>query len=177
MIEIVRQVAGWLAGTVTDYQAAAAGLGAQLAALSYDGTDTAPATPTVTSEVGDDVTARREVPDALPACTVHVMQEDSDAGWVTGQVETRLTLLIRFAMADPDSADAVRDQHYYFRAARKSLRQLHRPENEAKRTRNGIQWYHDARTPMQVREVSPQREDDRVTRALLVTYIAREIET
>ena len=176
VLEVIRQVADWLSGTVTDYQGNPQGLAVHLALITYDGSDTAPATPVVFDETRAPTVARDELPDGATVFTVSLFGSEWDAAYMSFSQDGRCTLLLRAGLENVNSAEAVRDSLYLLRAAKRSLLQLYRGENWQQRIRNGIAFAHDATQPLQIRPVKPEREDELSTWGLLAHHTVEEQE-
>lgn len=174
MLEVIRQVADWLAGTVVDWRGNPQGLAVHLALITYDGSDVAPATPVVSDETRTPTVARDELPDGVSVFTVSLFGGEWDPAYMSFEQNGRCTLLLRAGLENANSAEAVRDSLYLLRAAKRSLLQLYKPENSTKRLRGQIGFYHDSSQPLLIRPVKPEREDDLTTWGLLAHHLVRE---
>jgi hypothetical protein len=177
MVEIARMVADWLNGTKLDVGSASQSIGTQLAALSYDGSDTAPTTPTVYDETRDGNAARGDYPATVPALVVSVTDLRQDAAPFTA-VEQQGTaqVLIRHIADNTTSSNAVRDGYYVLRGVRRSLYRLHGPgEANNGRKRNNIAIWTVQDEPMQYVKVTAAREDGDLLTGLIVNYVWREL--
>ena len=76
-------VADWLAGTTLDQAGADQSVGTHLGALTYDGSDGAPATPDVVDETRDANVARGDLPATVPALAVTLEDWQVDAATMT----------------------------------------------------------------------------------------------
>lgn len=178
MVEIARMVADWLDGTQDDATGADQSVATQLAAMTFDGSDTAPADPTVTDETRNSVAARGDEPVALPGLQVSVVELTLEAGTFSStQHEGRCQVLIRYVDDETNSANATRDAYYTLRAVRRSLRRLHlAQENNAARKRNNVALLPSADEPMRLVRVDAAKEDGGTYAGVLVTYDVRDLD-
>lgn len=138
-LEAQRIVADWLAD-------ATSGVNAKLDVLSYDGTDTQPADLATIVAACDDTNAAFGRFDGLtlPAVIVaprDIEHKDPEIPQPNSGVDGVVTLLIRYAERTADGAKALRNGAYVTKAILASLRELHKNENAASRTRNDIQLW------------------------------------
>ncbi|WP_291990448.1 hypothetical protein, partial [Luteitalea sp.] len=117
LIDVLRLTTAW-------FQHGTHGINAQLAALDYDGSDTAPANiVTFADEVTQDEAARGQIPATVPALVTTV----ESLTMVNNQTATEvgdgtIVLNVRIAVSDPDAWEAKRNGAYYLRALHWSLR-------------------------------------------------------
>lgn len=178
MVEVLRMVADWLSGDTVDHTGASQSVGTHLAAMSFDGSDTAPATPTAADATRDPNVARDDYPLTLPALAVTLEDWVIDAATMTtNEQRGTCAVLVRYLAETTASANAVRDGLYVMRAVRRSLERLHRAGEETNgRRRNGVAIYADADQPMRLVKVAARREDTDVTTGWLVTYRVHELD-
>lgn len=178
MVEPARIVADWLDGTTTDALGADQSIGTHLAALTYDGSDTAPTTPTVTDETRDSVAARGDEPVTKPGLQVSVVELLLEAGDFSAVVhQGRCQVLIRYVDDQTNSGNATRDAYYVLRALRRSLRRLHlAQENNAARHRNNVSLLPSATEPMRAVKVEAAKEDGGTYTGMLVTYDVQDFD-
>lgn len=178
MVEIARMVADWLDGTTDDATGADQSVGTHLAAMTFDGSDTAPTTPTVTDETRDSPTARGDEPTSYPGLQVSVIELTLEAGTFSStQHEGRCQVLVRYVDDETHSANATRDAYYVLRAVRRSLRRFHlAQENNAARKRNSLALLPSASEPMRLVKVEAAREDGGTYAGILVTYDVRDLD-
>lgn len=171
-------VKDWLDGTKLDASSASQSVAVHLAAMTYDGSDTAPTTPTVTDDTRTGIAARGDEPATLPGLQVSVPELTWEAGTFS-QTEHlgRCQVLVRYVGEDTVSADAKRDALYVLRAVRRSLRRLHAAgEANNGRKRNNIALVPMADEPMRVVEVEASREDGGIYTGVLLTYEVRDLD-
>lgn len=168
-------VADWLAGTTLDAAGASQSVGVQLAALTYDGSDTAPATPSVVDETRDSNVARGDAPATVPALAVTLEDWTVEAATMsTAEQRGRCRVLVRYVAETVNGANAARDALYVMRAVRRSLERLHRPAEATNgRRRNSIAIL--ATESLAIGRVEVQRSDTDVTTGCLVTYEVWEL--
>jgi len=178
MVEVNRMVRDWLAGTKLDYLGAAQGVAQMLAAMTFDGSDTAPTLTSVVDETQDDNAARNDEPATKPALVVSVHEwEVEPAFMVTTEQRGTCRVLVRYLAEVLDSSNAVRDSYYVMRAVRRSLARLHKAEEATNgRRRNNVAILARADEPMRMVKVEAQREDTGVTAAWLVPYDVWELD-
>ena len=170
-------VADWLAGTTLDQAGADQSVGTHLGALTYDGSDGAPATPDVVDETRDANVARGDLPATVPALAVTLEDWQVDAATMTtNEQQGTATVLVRYCAATVNSANATRDALYVMRAVRRSLERLHRAGEETNgRRRNSVSIYADPEQAMRLVKVTARREDTDVTTGWLVPYRVHEL--
>lgn len=178
MVEIARMVKDWLDGTKLDSSGASQSVGTHLAAMTFDGSDTAPTTPTVTDETQNSLAARGDEPATYPGLQVSVVELTLQAApMVSVQHEGRCQVLVRYVDDETHSANATRDAYYVLRAVRRSLRRFHlAAENNAARKRNNVALLPAADEPMRVVKVDAAKEDGGTYAGLLVTYDVRDLD-
>lgn len=134
IVEGVRLIADWLADQTY-------GVAAQLAAMTFDGSDQAPEVPAITDETRNDAVAEGRTADAAngPALGVVALPLE-DASNTVAQPARDLTLrvAVMYASKEPNTADARRDSYYVLRAVLLSLRALALQSDSAARTRGAI---------------------------------------
>ncbi len=138
-LEAVRIVSAWL-------RDATYGVAAKLAALPLDGSDTRPdtiASGQVVDEASNAHAAFRRFDGlTMPALIVSVVGDveyrDSELPQYTERTDGTVTVQVRVAHRKLASESAIADAVYYIRAVVASLRELHKNENVASRTRNSI---------------------------------------
>lgn len=138
-LEAVRMVTAWL-------QDATKGVAAKLLALPLDGSDSRPATILSASIVDETSNAnaafRRFDGLTLPAliitCTGDPEHRDPEFPGSSDRADAWVTIEVRYAERKTSSNAAITDGTYVIRAVVASLRELHRNENVASRTRNSI---------------------------------------
>ncbi|HKV74582.1 MAG TPA: hypothetical protein VJN95_08685 [Gemmatimonadales bacterium] len=175
MVEPVRAVAEWLAGTTLDYASQPQGIAAQLAAMTYDGTDTAPSAPDVTAETDDPIAGRGELPDTAMAVTVAIDRLAMPATALSGVKIGKLRLLVRVVRTASATHEVVRDSYYVARAIMRSLQQFHRNENQFARQRNNIYIGPEPNMALDYFTPAADRDDNQVTTAWAVDYALREL--
>lgn len=170
-------VADWLDGTKLDASGASQSVGVHLAAMTYDGSDTAPATPDVVDETRDSNVARGDIPATVPALAVTLEDWTVDAATMsTSEQRGRCRVLVRYLAATVNGANAARDALYVMRAVRRSLERLHRGGEETNGLkRNSVNIYPAADAPMSLVRVQVQRDDTDVTTGWMVTYDVWEL--
>jgi hypothetical protein len=176
-LEVNRQVRDWLNGTATDYAAAAQGIAVKLALLTSggykDAGDTLPSAPTVYDETRSAPVARGDVP-AEPSVSVSIISSSVAATYMSQPPRIgEATVLIRYAAQNSDTDAGVTNAFYTLRAILMSLTELWKPENEAKRARNGVFFY-----PVEEVTYEPivaQRESSDITFGLLLTLNTRSV--
>lgn len=164
ILEPNRLITDWLNGTLTDYAGLNKGVGAALTSLftsgSYnDSGDAKPSTPTAYDETRNAAVARNDVPDTLPAILVSVSRAEWSAIYMAQPPRVgTCSLLVRYVIKNSDTDEGVQDAAYVLRAILISIQELWLPQNDTKRTRNGVTIYPVGDTvtyePMQA-----QRED------------------
>lgn len=172
MVEITRMVADWLSGTTLDVSAASQAVTVHLAAMTYDGSDTAPAlTGGVVDETRDAKAARNEPPDTLPALVVTLTDLRMDAAAMVSAAQLGTAqVFVWYASANATSDDGLRDALYVMRAVRRSLERLHRgQEANNGRKRNNIAIVAGT-DPMTLSRVQLRQEDSDVATGLMITY-------
>lgn len=161
-------VADWL-------QDATFGVNALLAGVPRDGGDPVPpALASVIDETRDQVAAREQLPKSgFPLLEVFAAGVEIPGDIGGPLLEGDLSVGIRYATKQVNSATAVRDARYTMRAVRRSLMQLNRNENEAARTRNSILLIYC----VSLRQVPhfEKREDAWFVGGLVATYKARDV--
>ena len=135
-LEGQRMLASWLGN-------ATYGVNAKLDVLTYDGSDTQPADVATIVAAADNVDAAFGRFDGLtlPAIIVSAREtehRDPDQVQPSGEVYGSVTLLVRYAERTASATTALRNGAYVTRAIIASLRELHKPANEASRQRNNI---------------------------------------
>lgn len=178
MVEIARMVKDWLDGTTLDALGASQAVSVHLAAMTYDGTDTAPTTPTVYDETSDGSTARDDEPTSMPGLQVSVPEllMDSDTFAATEQRGT-CKVMIRYVDSETVSQNAVRDGFYVLRAVRRSLHRFHHArEGNAGRKRNNLAILPSPTEKIQFVKVQAAREDGGLYTALIVPYDVMELD-
>lgn len=178
MVEIARMVKDWLDGTKLDVSSASQSVGTHLAAMTYDGSDTAPTTPTVTDSTRSSLAARKDQPATLPGLVVTVDECTLEAGpFSQTQHEGRVRVLIRYVDDETDSAAAMRDAWYVLRAVRRSLRRFHlAQENNAGRKRNNLALLPTPEEPMRFAVAEAAPEDGGLFAGVYVTYDLRDLD-
>lgn len=137
IVEGLRLVAAWL-GHETH------GVAAQLATMTFDGSDSAPAAPTIVEETTNDLAAMGRAAEASPngaggvLGVVALPLEDASGAVTTPGRDLTLRLMVQYANASPNLADARRDGYYTLRAVLLSLRALTLEATPAERTRGSI---------------------------------------
>ena len=134
-------VADWLSGTTLDASSASQSVATHLAAMTYDGSDTAPTAPTIYDETTNATVARGDHDGlTLPALTVSIVGFDMDpATMVSIEQMGRVRVLIRYIEETDQSSTGNRDGYYVLRAVRRSLERLHRAgEHNNGRLRNSV---------------------------------------
>jgi hypothetical protein len=138
-IEAVRAVTAWLKGDTYGYAA-------KLAALTMDGSDTRPTTVLDASIVDETDNAnaafRRFDGLTLPALIVTVVGDiehsDPNQPQTGDRGEGYVTVQVRYAERNTASQTAIVNGTYAIRAVIASLREFHKNDNVASRTRNSI---------------------------------------
>ena len=173
ILDTVRAVADWLAdGTY--------GVAAKLAALDYDGSDTAPSgTLSIIDETRDDDAALPRVEATLPSIRVQcgeVRSLDGEAATYQHRADLPLDIVIACEATSPSAT--VRNLYYYTRATLQSVEALF-SENIAAavtaRSRNGVQlqFY----TSLSAARVRPELDDTTGTAAVLLTVRVQDTTT
>lgn len=175
MVEAIRAVADWLAGTTLDYASASQSVNTKLAAMTFDGADTAPSNVTVSDATRSPTAARRETPDTLPAVIVSLAGMSLDHAVMSYEKLGEVRILVRLAAENIETDDGLRDHLYRLRAVAKSLHQFHLAANNTARTRNNFHFVPSARTPMEMVIPETPREDTAITTGWQVTYEVREL--
>lgn len=173
MVEAVRMVADWLAGVTLDAQGASQAVTVQLAAMSYDGSDTNPGLAGgVVDETRNGDAARNDIPATLPALVVSVEELEVDtATMVSTEQRGTVRVLVRYAADNVVSASAARDSYYVMRAVRRSLQRLNLPgEANNGRKRNGVAILPHRSESMRLVKVAAQPEDGGVTAAWMIPF-------
>lgn len=177
MVELPRMVADWLSGTQLDVLGASQSVATHLAAMTYDGADTAPAlTGGVVDETRDAKAARNEPPATLPALVVTLtdLRMEPSAMVSACQVGTAQVFLW-YAAETASSAAGLRDALYVMRAVRRSLTRFHdASEANAARKRNNLAIV-PGTEDMQLARLQLRREDTDLTTGLLVPYTVWEL--
>lgn len=178
MVEVCRLVADWLSGAEVDADGSDQSVATHLAAMTFDGTDTAPATPSVVDETRDSNVARGDVPATLPALAVTLEDWTVDAATMsTAEQRGTCRVLVRYLAETVNSGNATRDAFYVLRAVRRSLERLHRAAEAVNgRRRNGIAVLASAGQPMTMVRVQARRDDSDVTTGWMVTYDVWELD-
>lgn len=138
-LEAVRMVTAWLKDDTYGYAA-------KLAALPLDGSDSRPTTVADASIVDETDNAsaafRRFDGLTLPALIVTVVGDveylDPNQPQTGERADANVTIQVRYAEKNTQSATAIVNGSYAIRAVIASLRELHRDTNAASRTRNSI---------------------------------------
>lgn len=144
ILETVRTITDWLAGTLLDYQSVNQGVNAQLSGVPRDAGDSQPQNVAFFGDVTrDDPVAQSALPVNSPAIYVSAAAPATVDGEVTpgppGVRDARgLGVVIRYVRRDANTAAAFRDTSYTLRAIIKSLKQLVRSENFLVHQRNSI---------------------------------------
>lgn len=166
-------VADWLSGTKLDVSAASQAVTVHLAAMTYDGSDTAPAlTGGVVDETRDAKAARNEPPATLPALVVTLTDLRLEAAAMISSAQLGTAqVFVWYAAENSASADGLRDALYMMRAVRRSLERLHRgAEANNGRKRNNIAIVAKGDEPMTLSRVQLRQEDTDVATGLMITY-------
>jgi len=169
MLDVVRAVADWLEhGTY--------GVQAKLAALDFDGTDTAPTgTLTVYDETRDDDIAIDRPPDPpfLKVVAGEVRSLDGEAAMYTHTADIPIEITIERSATSPSAL--VRDLYYTTRAVLHSLEALFAPsipDAVSACTRNGVQLQTYAN--LSVARVAPTLDDNRGSAAVYLIVRCRD---
>lgn len=166
MLEAARIVADWLGSTT-------AGVNAKLAALDYDGSDTAPTSvATIADETRNGAVARDRLPTPFPCLAITVERFRQDGEVRTVVRDGSVTVLIRYGVSATDTGGGTRDAYYTMRAVVESLRELNRNENQASRTRNGRSLM--ACEEIEFRPMYQALEDGQVTGVVAATWTTRD---
>jgi hypothetical protein len=175
VVEVVRMVADWLRGDTVDVSAASQSVAVHLAAMTYDGSDTAPTAPTIYEETTDAATARGDMPASLPALTVSIAEFDMDpATMVSLEQYGKIRVLVRFVAEQSTTASAMRDGYYVLRAVRRSLERLHRAgEHNNGRYRNSVSLVAGP-DPMTLVRFQAPIESPVISAGWIVTYQLRD---
>lgn len=169
MLDVLRMVTDWL-GDGTH------GVAAKLAALDFDGSDTAP---TGTLVIGDETRNAKAALSQYPGDFSIAVQlqpvETLDGQSATYTHDYDVPLLLRLSRKDSNAANATRDLLYCLRATVQSIEALFNDTIAAAvsaRTRNGV--HAGVIVSMGQALTREQREDNLVTAALQVTIRARD---
>jgi hypothetical protein len=137
-LEAARIITAWLKHPTYGYTA-------KLALLPLDGSDVRPAAALTICDETDNASAafRRFDGLPLPALITTVSGDpeylDPDQPQTGDRTDAYLTLQVRYAERTSDSAAAIANGCYAITAVMASLRELHKNENIAARTRNSVQ--------------------------------------
>lgn len=170
MLDVLRMVTDWL-GDGTH------GIAAKLAALDYDGSDTAVSG---TLTIGDETRNAKAAVGSYPSETFGCLVQLQPVERFEGEAATHthdydVPLLVRFCRTNVDAAAATRDLLYTLRATLQSLDALFTESIAAAvtaRTRNGVQAY--ALLSVGGALTREERADDKVTAAISLTIRARD---
>lgn len=169
ILDVVRAVADWC-------EDATYGVDATLAALDFDGSDTAPSGAlTVIDETRDDDAAIDRPPTApfLKVVAGELRSLDGQAATYTHDADVPLEITIQRTSTSP--AALVRDLYYTQRALFQVLESLFDPSIAAAATactRNGVQL--QVITQLAAARVAPQLDDTTGTVAVYLTVRARD---
>lgn len=130
ILEVVRALAEWLNDGTN-------GLGAKLASLDFDGSDTAPTVGTIADETQNDLVGQGHFP-TIPGVAIQLQEiADIEPEVTMAYRDAKATVLIRVGRSSADTRNAKRDTSYILRAGMRSLRLF----NAAVRTRNQVEIY------------------------------------
>lgn len=118
------------------------GVAAQFEGMTFDGSDAAPAVPTIVDETTNDAAAAGMVSEAVVVGAVLgvvvLPLEDASAAAVTPGRDVTLRVAVIYANRNSNAAEARRDGYYTLRAVQKSLRALALEASLAERTRGPV---------------------------------------
>lgn len=169
ILDVVRAVADWLADGTH-------GVAAKLAALDYDGSDTAPSgTLSIIDETRSDDAAIDRPPTApfLKVVAGEVRSLDGQAAAYTHDADVPLEITIQRSGTSPSAL--VRDLYYTVRATLQSVEALFDPAIPAAVTactRNGVQL--QVIVTLSAARVSPALEDQTGSAAVYLTVRCRD---
>lgn len=165
ILEAVRAVADWL-------EDGTHGVAAKLAALDYDGSDTAPTgTLSIIDETRDADAALPRLEEALPSIRVQAGDLRSLVGESSSyrhNADVPIDILIAYERTNP--SQAVRDCYYVTRAVVQSVEAMFNetiPAAVSARTRNGV--FLQVIVAMAAARIRPEPSDTTVTAAVSVT--------
>lgn len=170
-------VADWLSGSKLDVSGNSQSVATQLAGMTFDDGDVAPADPTVYVESRDPNTARGDYPTGSPSLQVVLQDLRMEAG-VFSQIEAHGTavVLVRYIGGNVLSAEGLTDGYNMMRAVLRSLWRLHGAgEANNGRKRNLVAILPSATDPIQVLRHVAAREDDDAFTGCLITYDVMEL--
>lgn len=173
-LEAVRMVTAWLKDDTY-------GVAAKLAALTLDGSDSRPETIADSSIVDETSNAHAAfrrfdgltMPALIVSCVGEPEHRDPEQMHSTAAVDGSVTVQVRYATRKLASDTAIADASYVIRAVIASLRELHKNENVASRTRNSV--YLISCEQLIEQGVYEEVEDTWLLAAVQVKYVTRNI--
>jgi hypothetical protein len=180
--QVVRLHADWLSGTLKDFGNIDQGVNAQLTTMEAAGTfwpvgHKPPNVAVILDEITDPETARRQLAEenAGPWLTV-LLPTDAE---IEGEVHTsnldsdQFSVLIGYGNRKTATHELARDTYHTMRAVRRSLRQLHRNDNQEKRKHELIQLV--LCRGIRLLKLETSWRDLLLTGGLVATYLVREL--
>lgn len=170
LAEVLRLTTQWLAGSTY-------GVNAQLVAMTYDGSDTAPAPLyAVHDEVTTEDAALVRIPTTLPAALVTVDVATMQQNEAVPEVgDGSITLTIRIATEErADAATSKLEASYYLRALAWCLRAWVRADSSGTtRVRNGVQILEIG--PMEFNALHERIEERLISAGARLTLVVRDV--
>jgi len=173
IVETVRLIAAWL-GDATH------GVGAQLAAMTFDGADTAPDTPTIAEETTNDLVAAGRVGEVADGPVLGVVSyplEDGSEASATPGRDVTVRIGVLFADRNADPSDARRDAYYTMRAVQRSLRALALEATVAERTRGSVNLLAQSELRIEPSPPDPQLIDNGIYGQVVAGWSAVDLLT
>lgn len=173
IVETLRLIAAWM-------EDGTHGIGAQLAAMTYDGADTAPATPAVAEETTNDALAAGRVAEAADGPVLGVVAyplEDGSESSATPGRDVTVRVAVLYADRNSDPSDARRDAYYVLRAVHRCLRALALEATESERTRGCVNLLSQSELRVEPSPPDPQLIDNQIYGQVVAGWSAVDLLT